>query len=225
MAVSIGTVTTAANNVTSVSSVTWAHTCDANTTMLVIQSGYVRVGNSPISSVTYNGTSCTLGVKSYPGANVHAENYYLLSPPTSSSYNIVVTYPDSSTFEPKNGAICFLGSETSSFTGATATGGANGTNPSSGVSITTNADNSIIVNVIGDNGGMTGSNDTQQWVGLNNPGSFDGGGSTKTTTTAGSYSMSWAGGGADNWSVAMMEIKESSSPTAFPRLALLGVGR
>lgn len=211
MAVAVDTATAAANNVTSVSSVTWAHTCGASASMLVAQSGYVRVGNSPVSGVTYNGNAMTLGVHSYPGNNVHADNYYMLSPPTGASYNIVVTYPDTSTFEPKCGAISFSGTETGSFTGATATGGAAGTNPSGGVSITTNGANSMIANVIGDNGAVTGSNDTQQWIGLNNPGVFDGGGSTRTTTTAGSYSMSWSGNASDNWAVAMMEIKAAAA--------------
>lgn len=218
----------AANNVTAVTSVTWAHTVTTGATALVVQSGLVTTGTT-ISGITFNGTSLTRAVQYYNSFNVQSEIWYLLSP-TATTANIVVTYSvdANKALEPKNGAISLFNTDTSSLIGVTGTAGT-----STGAvtkSVTTTVANSYLVDMITqsgtDLGSPTGSGQTQIWRDLNSAGGgTDGGGSYMATTSTGSYTMSWGGTTTGNWAYTVAEIKAPSASGAVSRrLALTGVG-
>lgn len=183
---------TANSTGTGVSSLTYALNNSAGDVLVVgvcVNDGAA----SHVSGITYNGVALTKSVENNddsPGSQTSTSLWYLASPATG-SHNVVVSL--NGTYNVSSGAITFSGSNTSSPIGATTTKKqANGT--SNTVSITTSYANSILVDVWGMSGtatsvSATGTNQTSRWV---NSTSRTAMGSTETTTTAGSYTMSWS---------------------------------
>jgi hypothetical protein len=216
-AITVDATSTAANNVTNVSSVTWSHTTHTGATLLVVQSGMVTTGTT-ISGITYNGSALTRAVQFYNTFNVQSEIWYLANPSIGTA-NIVVTYAvdANKALEPKNGAISLFGTDTTNPIGATTTAGSN--TGAVTKSITTTAANSYLVDMIEqsgtDLGSPTGSGQVQIWRDLNSAGGgTDGGGSYTPTTSTGSYTMSWGGTVTGNWSYTIAEVKAAASTPA-----------
>jgi hypothetical protein len=125
--------------------------------------------------------------------------WYLVNPPSGTA-NVVVTLAQ--TKKVVIGAITVIGVDQSSpiVTNNGATDGSSTTDPS--VNLTTTADDAFIVDVVSTTTGpMTaGASQTERWD--LSQGQLAGSGSTKQTTTAGTYSMSWTnGGGLNQWAI------------------------
>lgn len=207
MAASIGNTSSAANNVSSVSSVTWSHTVESGVSKLIVSGSYIRVTGT-ITGVTWNGTPLTLGLDAQNGLLQDTAHWYLDNP-ASGTANIVVTYTDSSTFEPKNGAASAFGLSSGGIGASTTTSAASGAITAN---ITTTQDGSLIVDAVSSgNTDLTtpGAGQTQIWLGNNGAGSQDGASSYKVVSTAGSYTMSWGGG--QTWGYSIVEWKAAAS--------------
>jgi len=217
MAIAHLSTTQAANNQGTVGSTTWAVTCDANTSIVIVTCGYIHTGQS-ISTLTYDGTALTKVDREDNATNIGAEIWYLLSPTTGSSLNMVATYT-ASIQQPRLAATCLSGTHASPI-GNSSKGGANGSQPST--NLTTGTNNSWVIDAVGANAeelSGVGAGQTQRWLSVNGNGNLDGGGSTETTTTAGSVTMSWTAGGASpNWAQVCVEIKEAVTSSFTPKV-------
>jgi len=168
------------------STLSWAHTCNAIDTKLIVVVG----GRASISGVTYNGVAMALIANQFDTYQYNAV-YYLDNPPTGSSYNIVATYSGSNQYREGLG----LG-----LSGATSGIGAIGTSVSDfGLSlprtitstITTTVNGSEIMCVPGANdynGSYLTFGAGQNTITKNTAANWGFWFQNKTTTTAGSYS-------------------------------------
>ncbi len=77
----------------SASSLTWAHTCDPRDSKLIV----TAYGRTSMSGVTYNGTAMTLIREDFDLSYNYHSSWYLDTPPTGVSYNVVATYSSAST--------------------------------------------------------------------------------------------------------------------------------
>jgi len=93
MAIAYNSTSISNQDAASASTLTWAHTCNALDTKLVVACG----GRDSISGVTYNGVAMTLAVSQNTSYEYNA-TYYLDAPATGASYNIVVTYASANTY-------------------------------------------------------------------------------------------------------------------------------
>lgn len=127
-----------------VTTLTWAHTCGASATKLVVLAAGAK-GNAgrDITGVTYNSVALTF-VGAQDDANfVNAEIWKLDSPGTGSAFNIVVTYAET-LVDQTGGAISF--NESATAEGAP-TGATNTTdNPS--VTVADTASGDIVVSIL-----------------------------------------------------------------------------
>lgn len=189
-----------------VSSLTWSHTVASGATSLFV-SAYLQSVTATISSITWNGSPLSLVVSGGRVNNQISETWAIFSP-ASGTANIVVTY-SIAVLNGCAGGTSFLGSETT-FTGATGSAAAAAGSPS--ITFSTNGANSIIHCMAG--GGNNdidppGSGQTAQWTRLDFAGgSHDCVGSTKPTTTAGSYTVSYGGG--QVWNMVAAEVREAT---------------
>lgn len=95
MAITVGATITNSGDPGTSSSYSFNHTCNTGTSLLVVTvSGYDSTSTDlPVSSVTYNGTGLTKA-REYqaPSGYEIGSIWYMTSPPTGSSYSIVVTH-------------------------------------------------------------------------------------------------------------------------------------
>lgn len=181
----------------------FSFTNTAGTLLVVAISGF---RNRTVSSITYNGVALTTaGARAVHGSGYYTDVFYLLSPATGAH---TLAWTLSSTDGPTIACVSFTGNHASSPIGNVATDFSSGTTPSKAVT-TANA-NSIVFSSVYTNSATlasaTGSNQTLRWALVDNRyGSEGSGGSTQTTTTAGSYTSSYSTASAA-WALSLVEI-------------------
>ena len=190
--------------------------------------GITRFRNVTTNSVTYNGVAMTKAVDSIEASSNRAELWYLASPATGSN-NIVVTFSAATDDALVIGSISYTGVDNASPIGATASQAGATTSTAPSINITTLNNNSYIMDAMYKNSTATETAtapQTEVWGQVDAYGTEGGAGSYKSFPTAGATSMAWTLSASTLWIMCAMEIKESvSGATAFPRKALLGVGR
>lgn len=159
--------------------ISWSHTCTGSDRILIAGLGYG--GSGSVTDISYNGTSMTQG----PDANGNSVNstFWYLANPSTGANNCVTT--TGSAWQ-QGGSISFTGGDTTDPTGGTGTNSALST--SATVSITTQNNDSIIVDGIHTNNvpSAWGTNQTERWT---SSGQDDFCGSTKSFSTAGATTM------------------------------------
>jgi hypothetical protein len=164
------------------------------------------------SGVTYNGNSLTKVVSE--GAGTISEIWMIVNPDAGSN-NVVVTWGSN-----QQGVVCgsisYTGVDSANPAPTTAVAAGSANNPS--ISITTQFSNSWILDSLAFIDSLTafsgspGSGQTQRYALLSAAQDAEGCGSDKSTTTAGSYSMSWStsGSGLIIWNYCCIEIKAAT---------------
>lgn len=187
--------------------VTWAHTCTGSDLILIV--GLAWGGSDPVTGITYDGAAMTAGVTAARSNDVNAALYYKASPSTGANNCVTTT---GSAWQ-SGGSISFTGGDTTDPTGGTGSAASLSTAPS--LNITTQNNDSIIVDCISLNSAPTawGTNQTERWTESNNT---VGSGSTKPFATAGATTMSCTVSNA-YWSYAAIEVnvKAASGPASL----------
>lgn len=163
IAYSAVTVGSSTSSSTTGSGITFAHTASAGTTVLTCFVGW-NPGNTVTTTATYNGLSMTSVATTgpYGSNNVSEEGFVLYSPPTGTSYNVVITL-SSSVYWAIATCTDLEGTPTSAAFGTWATNGGTSTGPSS-VSPTGALGNGLYIGASIMNSttiSSTGSNQTQ----------------------------------------------------------------
>jgi len=200
----------------SASSLTYALTI-ASGGSLVVGTGS-RDNFTGTQTVTYNGTSLT----EYTGSGDTSRLFYLASPDTGSSYNVVVTF--NGTGACSSIAVSLTGCDTSDLVGATQTASGGDANPTE--NITTDTDESWVVDIVTlgyTNASLTpGSGQTQRGSDLSPGANHTIGMSTEYKATAGVVTMSWSTP-TQSWGVAAIEIHAAGGapPATFvPKITI-----
>lgn len=185
------------------STCTFPHTVAGTAKILVV--GISLRDTTTINSVTYAGQSLTSIRFDETTTKARTELWYLIDPPSGTD-NIVIT-PNKNE-KVVAGGVSFNGVHQTNPIGTH--NGANDssatTNPS--VELTTTVDDVLIVDVVSTTfGPMTpGASQTERWDLIRNP--LRGSGSTKQTSSAGSYTMSWTNdGGLNEWAMSAVALR------------------
>ncbi len=212
------------------STLTWTHTVGSSlsNSLLVVGvsiSKHTLAGGTPgpvVSGIKYNNVPLTFaGSVVGSTASVRAEIWYLIKPAPGPNSVLVTlsTAPDGD--GATAAAVSLQGvDQTTPIILPPATGSAESNNPS--VSITTVNNNAWLIDTgIWDRpnaGGTQGAGQTKQWQVSPSGGGITGFGSTKPTTTHGSYTMSWTAAASDHWALIVAEIKPAgaSAPLVPP---------
>ncbi len=183
---------------------TLSHTVAGTDKLLLVA---VSIGDdTAVSNITYSGQSLTrIRFDEIVNTNRRSELWYLVNPPAGTA-NVIVTLDKSEKIV--LGAISFSGVHQSNpintHNGATDALGT--TEPS--VNLTTTIDDAFIIDVVSTvDGPMTPTaSQTERWDLAR--GQLAGSVSTKQTTTAGSYTMSWTNnGGTDQWAMSAAALR------------------
>lgn len=196
------------------SSVTLSHTCSGSDRILIVNAG-VHGNARTVTDITYNGVAMTYSTEQVNGsALAKVYQYYLIAPATG-THDIVVTYSGNADYSV--GGISLTGADQTSPKGAVGGGTGTGSAPSNAV-VTTFANSMVLSGVVwaGQNAGScsaTGTNQTTRYAIDNGSVFLEAGGSTQTTTTAGSTTSSWTGGASAGYAHSLTEIKEVQPAT------------
>lgn len=210
--------TSASSGVSSVSSVTYSHTVAGANEVIVISIG-ARTNkantNNIVSTVTYNGTSCTsqradANIASDPDTFSGRSAIYTLVNPSTGANNVVVTW---------TGTVTYGASGASSWTGAdqttpvNAVGGATGTSTTLSAGITTTVDNCYLVDAVYSRSGTLTKNAAQTTIAnISIAGDDTVGASYKNAGTAGAKTMDWTESADGNdWAMSVIALAPSSS--------------
>jgi len=207
--------TTTSKDAGNVTSSTLSHTCTGASMLIVVVAADSAA--SP-TGITYNGVAMT---KEVTQAGLDT-TVWSLANPASGANNIVVTFAASHYFG--FGGISLIGTETSSYADGTGTG--SGTTNDAAVSVTTGTANSWIIMAVSHNRNSSrtaiasSTIRVDQFIATDN---FTCLGITRSTTTAGAYSIGETmGTPSDGWYGAAVAIKELQ-PVTKKNLTLLGV--
>ncbi len=163
-----------------------------------------------VDSVTYNGQSLTQ-IQDENRGGFHAELWYLVNPPAgSNTVNVDMT----GTARVVLSAISFTGVHQTSPIDANA-GDTGGTSTPS-VNISTNFDNSMIVDVVTARDGpmVADAGQIERWDDLSN--NHAGAGSTKDTVSSGSYTMGWTNSdGNSDWAIVAAALRPANDPVLY----------
>lgn len=132
----------------STNTLTWSHTCSGSNRLLVVTVPESRV--STVSSITYNSVNLTKAIskKVADPYNPNAEIWYLIAPDTG-THDIVITFGQSITYRVA-GAVSFTGCSQSNVLGAVSYKESEVKGKS--ITITTEYDNSVLIDCLGDTG-------------------------------------------------------------------------
>ncbi len=187
---------------------TWSHTCTGSNLVLVVLVAQTT-GSTAITGVTYNGISMTQSQNVVDGYNF--ATFYLVNPSTG-THTVSVSH-NTTTGGLFGGSVSFSGANTTSPVDTTPTYVSNTGGP---LSWTTNYNNSFLFDAVIENGSnLSGVNSGQtlQWRTVYSTQLQMG--STKPTTTAGSYTTGYTTYSADLtriWGIAIREA--ASAPSA-----------
>lgn len=214
MAISIGTVSSGQRDDSN--ALTFAHTVDVGTTILVV--GVSAAGDEgavgDVNSVTWNGTPLTKLVEESRESVSSADIWYKLEPASGGPHNIVITMSNSTSII-VGGAICVLGSSTNA---PTNTASDNYNSTTSGCTVAGVVATSIIIDCLGraphenQDLSVAGADQTQrynrkQWGDVNHD--CHGSGSTQSGADGGA--MTWTHGWS-HWAIVAVEIEAPPAP-------------
>lgn len=182
----IGTTTTANGGASKVSSLSFSHSCTLSSPALVLSIGADGSAGLAGASATFGGVSM-IGVQSEYNAGSQAY-LFVLKAPSAGSQTVAITF--GSPVWCVAAATDFGGVDQSAPVEASASATANS------ASLTTVNANALLVDMVtmagGSGTGSPGSGQTQYWTDTVSAGSLFSSGSTKPTTSIGSYGTSWA---------------------------------
>ena len=187
----------------------WSHDSDGDLLVVGVSGSD---GGAYTTTVTYNGVPMTQKIRKRTSASQgYAELFYLESP-ASGSNTVVVTFSEAVN-DAVAGGVSISGYEAGDPVGAS--NSASGNSTAISTSVTTTADNSIVIDMAmqGGNTSMTiGASQTQRFFN-SSAGSWINTGrcSTEPKVSAGAVTMSWTLGGSRDWAQVAMEIKESTA--------------
>lgn len=214
MAIAVDT-NTVAEEEGGATSLTFSHTCTGSNLVLIVAT--VSSGLVDPTGVTYNGVAMTKAVGL--GAALDTSLWYLSNPATGSGYNVVVTYAASTKF-----GVCatsFTGCNTDSPLGVTGTN--TGTTANATCTVTSQKNNSVIIDATFVNGGpitTQGASQTRVMNSHNSGDNFEEQSSYKSQATAGSVTMEYTWTGNTQWTMAVMELRGDYSATISDTLSL-----
>jgi hypothetical protein len=189
---------------TSVSSLSWSHTCSGNDRLLfvVVGAGSSVVGNRVVTSVTYNGVALTQAWALNGPGWVRNEGWYLVAPATGAN-TVVVTYAGNN-LQAAAGGVSFTGVNQTTPVDTAATASGNTGNPTVVVS---SATTDIVISGVSSDAQTTlavGGTGTQRWRVLNVD--TDTAYGSSTDAGASSVTMIWTQSGNENWAMGGVSI-------------------
>lgn len=187
-------------------SLSFSHTVESNhgSRILVVMIG--RRSGDASSTVTYNGTTMNLAVRKTNGTSEVAEIYYLQNPDTG-AHNVVVTpSPTGPDFHAAAASYYFVDQSSGV---VDITGGSNTTAGNVSDSVTTNADNDLLINTISHESTSAPTLPAgQTTIHLTDEGQWDTGASYKIVAgLAGSYAMGFNNGNSDTYAHAVAAFR------------------
>lgn len=197
------------------SSVTYSHTCSGSDRILFVSAFAPYPGTGSTTGVTYGGVAMTKVDSNKPQANWDFSLWYLVNP-ASGANNVVCTSSGSVSGTNYNSLAV-------SYTGASQTGQpdgsakANGASTTLNQSVTTTADNSWVVGAA-----ISGAGAPTASTGVTSRGNIGFcriGDSNAPKTPAGSYSMTYTTGSADNWGLIMASFSPVAAATSHIKSA------
>lgn len=192
---------------TSVSSLTFAHTCTGSNRLLIVGVSYGDATDT-VSGVTYNSVAMTsVASANQAGAQVTAHIWRLIAPDTGAN-NVIITFTGTVT-EAVGGAMSFTGVDqtTPLGTAATNTGGAGSTTIT--VTVSSAADEIVVDTQVLNNAGATvDASQTARW---DRDGSVLASGGGSTETGAASTVMSWDVPGGCSYATVGVGIKPAQA--------------
>lgn len=204
-------------NQTGGTTLTIAHTCTGSGVTLVAYFASTKGVNTNDVTATYNGTSMTKVASQLVISNIVVTAQFVLYIGTGDGTPHNVVFTSATSPDGMTGGV-------QSFTGTHATqNGANGSatasSTSSGVTLTTTTDNSVIVAGVFINDSQVGANYTVTGTTINKwaleRGGFGQTGGYATTTTAGSNSIGWTNSN-NAWGSSAVEIIAGASAVFVP---------
>lgn len=203
--------------------VTGSFTCAAGATLLVVTLAYAN--GTRTGAPTYNGVSLTqLDQTRYAATSPEArcELWYLLDPPTGSSYTVSVPNPNTLSLEVVVSSYLAASGKRTVVDNATGTQNDNMGNPTTPISA---ADaNGLLVGVIAtghDTWAPSGRLGTQLYD--TDQGSWGSGHQYKILTAAGAYNMSWTNSGSDDLGIVAAAFSEAASGISVPKANIYAI--
>ena len=210
--------TSASTGVSSVSSVTYSHTVAAANEVIAVSIG-ARTNkantNNIVSTVTYNGTSCTsqradANITGDPDTFSGRTAIYTLINPSTGANNVVVTW---------TGTVTYGASGASSWTGVdqttpvNAVGGATGASTTLSAGITTTVDNCYLIDAVYSRSGTLTKDATQTTIAnVSIAGDDTVGASYKSAGATGAKTMDWIESADGNdWAISAIALAPASS--------------
>lgn len=194
----------------SASSLTWAHTCGASATHILVAAGGWRAGGSNVNSVTYDGVALAnvSGSSGTWDTNGRVTWWLLASPTTGVSANVIVTFNGAAT-ESNAAAVSVIGA--TSVLDGTAASGSSGT---ASVTVPNVTANDLVLDIMAvyANVATIGANQSPLWN-QTDTGAF--------TRTAGSSQLGSDGGvmtwtfGSHVWGSSGVRVVGSVAATKF----------
>ena len=192
---------------------TFSYTCGAGTTLfvlsIVVGSTTARAGGAP----TYNGVVMAQADQTRKSTETFAELWYLLSPPTGSSYTCSI---------PNTGTAKYLSPVASSYKAAsgyasalrTANGGTGRSTNPTGPTLTGLASGDVIIAVVG-TGATTWAPTARTGTQLydRDDGTYGNGAQYLIKTDANDVAMGWTFGTSDDWAICEAAFKENNIPS------------
>lgn len=209
-AITFGSVTT---DTQTGSSVTFSHTNNSCSNMLLIVHAGSTTTSARVTAVTYASTGMTKAVEN-TGANSYNVIYYLVAPATGAN-NVVLTWsPAPATGRGTQAAVSYCGVSQTTPTGVTGTHDQGGVSVSS-ITVTSTAANSWLVSNSHMSGGPRTGNATSPNVERYNINETDGVrpyiGADQPTTAIGSYTSTYTYNDIESLGQALVEILEPSA--------------
>lgn len=206
---------TSAASAISTPNLSYSHTCTGSNLTLTTGIYTERVGAAAPTAVTYNSVPLSSKIAQTPVPNnVNSYNaIWVLTNPSTGSNTLSITGA-ASTVDVTSGCISLSGTNSTQTGASNSAGAATGTTQT--VSVTTNTANSWLVSCIQGNDTVAHlayaatSPATSRYTQNNAPGSGQSmAGSTRTTTTTGSYSIAWSTSVNCVWGLVALEIQPS----------------
>jgi len=193
----------------SVTSVTLSHTCTGSNLVLLV--AITIIGGGSCTGVTYNGVSMTQAdTKNNVGASIQ-DYVFILAGPAAGTHDIIASFSGTGASILSVGGISLTGADASPLGVTSSANFTSSASPSK--AITTGTANSWILGYASwnSNGGLpisSGTNQTTRWNVNDATDGMAANNSTQTTTTAGSYTSSWANGPIASGNMILVEVKE-----------------
>lgn len=193
--------------------VSWSHTVGSGSDRLLLVAIHLRSDDETVSGITFNSVAMTfVAAVSYGSGALRTEIWQLVNPDTG-SHGIVATLVGTVTSTGGGSSMSFSGVDQTTPIGNTNTGTQDaGGGTSITTSLTTAQGNSWVVDAVTHRNDIdiTAGGSQANVLEHNNGTSTIGGMSTRATTSAGSYSMSWSDGADHQWRHVLAEVRDAA---------------